>query len=112
MAEIQCPYCSSRRCSLKGGRVREYFAQPYRCSMCRKSFKAALIKPIGEIIENLPPEHTMSFKSKSGDVYHKTANMWSVFLCTCHRSHKDCWHINQLKQAMNVRIKPTLDEVL
>ena len=115
MAEIQCPHCPSRQCSLNGGRVRKYFAQPYRCRICKKSFKAPPIKPIEEIIEDLPPEHTMSFKSKSGDGYHKTANMCGVFLCTCphfYHTHKDCWHINGLKRAMNVPIKPTLDEVL
>lgn len=55
------------------------------------------------------------FRSKSGDKYHKTANVCGVFLCTCRHffyTHKDCRHIIQLKCEMNVTIEPTLDEVL
>ena len=115
MAETQCPNCPSRECSLKGGRVREYFAQPYWCRRCKKSFKAAPVKPVEEIIAGLPPGHARSFGSRSGDGRHKTCNMRGTFLCTCPRffhTHKDCWHIKRLKREAGVPVPPTFAEVL
>ena len=81
MAEVQCPNCPSKQCSLKGSRVAEHFRQLYRCRRCKKSFATEPVRPVREILEEIPPEHIVTFPSKSGDGIHRAAEVCGEFLC-------------------------------